>query len=109
MSSRGLPQIWGKKARAALLAGIGLLDNLTTLLALRAGAQEANPVVKPFTGDAVIFTIFSIFKCAVLFVVAYKAIDYSKIGERLLYYMLLALFTQATILNTIHALMPPKT
>lgn len=91
---------------ALLLAGLGLLDNLTTLLALQAGAREANPIVKPFTGDTVIFTIFSIFKCAVLFIVAYKAIDYSKISERILYYLLVAIFTQATIVNTLNALKP---
>jgi hypothetical protein len=105
LTSRGLHQIWGSKLfRATLLAGIGLLDNLTTLLALRAGAHEVNILVKPFTGDTVLFTIFSIFKAAVLFIVAYKAIDYNKTRDRILYYILLALFTQATIVNTLNAL-----
>ena len=107
-SPRGLPQIWGNKTlRAALLAGLGLLDNITTHYALEAGAREVNPLVAPFTRDSATFAVFTVFKVAALLLVAYK-MNYSKTGDKLIYWLLVVLFAQATLVNALNALLTPN-
>ncbi len=88
---------------ALTLSAAGLLDNITTHYALVSGARELNPIVYLFTNNTLLFTIFTIAKTIILFTVAYT-LNYNSKKDKIIYYTLLAIFTQAVILNTVNAL-----
>ena len=80
------------------VALIGLADNLTTILALSRGAVETNPLVAPFTQSLAVFAVFTVAKCAILYLVG-KSLNLRKTVDLAIFAVLFAVFLQATAVN----------
>lgn len=88
---------------AVFLSFIGLLDQLSTWIAVQKGAVELNPLIRPFVSNFPLFIVFSIAKCAVMFGFAYLP-SYTKTWEKIVYWIVALIFIQAVASNTVHAL-----
>jgi hypothetical protein len=86
-----------------LLAVIGLLDNITTVTAISRGAYELNPLVNIFLSSYELYTLFTIVKCAILYIVASKLNLRNKL-DMIIYIVLVVIFVRAIIINVINSL-----
>ena len=95
-----------EKARlipSILLALLALLDNVTTMFALGRGAVEANPIVSPFTANAIMFAVFTAVKVFLAFYLTYKTFSTSVMWIAI-YVAVATIFTRATIINIMNAM-----
>jgi len=88
---------------AMFLSFLGVLDQLTTWMAVQKGAVELNPLLQSFVFNLPIFIVLSIVKCAVMFGIAYLP-SYTKTWEKIVYWIVAFIFIQAVASNMVHAL-----
>ena len=88
---------------ALLLALVGLADNITTITAISRGAYELNPLVNVFLVSSELYTLFTIVKCAILYIVASK-LNLKKKIDMIIYLILMLIFLRATIINILNSI-----
>jgi hypothetical protein len=87
---------------AFTLALIGLADNVSTALGVYAfGVKELNPIVNFFLINPIVFALFTVLKCTVMFFIAYM-IHYNSIWDYLFYAVVLIFFCRATLINILN-------
>jgi len=89
---------------ALIIAVFALADNITTWLAVSAGAKEMNPIVYPFLDNIYLFTLFTIAKVFLAFIVVYRYIEPRAI-DLIVYSTILFIFVRATLLNILNYIM----
>jgi len=87
---------------ALIFAAVLLLDNVTTILAINNGAEEVNPLIKPFLSSEATFTLFTILKVLAGFAAVYFTASKSMMWF-LFYLFTLYIFTRAVVVNFINA------
>lgn len=80
-----------------LLALFAAIDNVTTWIAVSHGAHEINPISSLFLFNIVTWTIYTIAKVLLTFIVAYRI--YGATGWIYIYIAISAIFIQASITN----------
>ena len=75
-----------------------LLDNITTWLAVDAGAVEVNPLVQQFLGTAFVWVLFTIAKAVTGFCITYYSIRDTR--GLLVWVVVLYFFVRAVLINT---------
>jgi hypothetical protein len=91
------------KLHALLLALVGLADNITTITAISRGAYELNPIVSIFLSNELLYALFTIVKCVILYIVSSK-LDLRKKLDLLIYLILMLIFLRATIINILNSI-----
>jgi len=86
---------------ATVLAVAALLDNITTILAISVGAREMNPIVYPFLDNIYLFTLFTVVKVFLAFIVVYRYIE-PRTMDIIIYSTILFIFVRATLLNILN-------
>ncbi|MEM4762092.1 MAG: DUF5658 family protein [Thermofilum sp.] len=84
------------------LAAAALADNITTYLAVQAGAVETNPLVAPFLAHPALFAAFTVAKTLLCYYVAAKTFE-NTARYKLVYFTVLLLFIQAAARNALNA------
>lgn len=94
-----------KTVMAFILALLGLADNLLTYIAVTVNpnVRELNPIVNFFLLNSTAFAFFTLFKCMVMFFLAYQ-LNYDSKKDYIIYIIIAAVFCQAIIISTLNIL-----
>lgn len=91
-----------RKQLAVVAAVLMLLDNITTILAIRAGAVETNPVVGVFLGSMALYILFTLLKAAIAYILTIEYV--TDLPGLWIWIIVMAFFARAIIVNTLNVL-----
>lgn len=93
-----------RRALAWTTLVILLLDNVTTILAVQAGARELNPLVAPFLASPWLWALFTIIKALAGYWIALRYVKDA--GSVIAWAFVMYFFLRAAIINTLNFLQP---
>lgn len=90
--------VMNKTAMALLMAWLGLLDNMLSYCAVMVNprVRELNPIVGFFMQNPTSFALFTVFKCSIMFFLAYQ-LDYKRKTDLIMYIGIAVIFSQAIV------------
>lgn len=95
-----------KLAMVIITAAVMVLDSITTVLAIRNGAVELNPIVSSILALAnpLAYTLFSIFKTVIAVVIVYKYVDPRETTDLIVWLCIIMIFVRAIAINIINSI-----